>query len=312
MSERFLVTGAMGCIGAWVCRHLVNDGVAVSVFDLSTDDRRLRQLIDDAQLEQIKRVRGDITDPAQVIDAVSGNTHVIHLAALQVPLCRATPSLGAAVNVTGTVNVFEAVKTHGLSHLSFASSAAVYGHPSNYDEAILSHGAPRLPETLYGVFKVANEDTAKVYWAENGVPSVGIRPYTVYGPGRDLGVTAEPTLALEAAVKGVPHHIPYGGRAGLMYASDVARVLIDAARADPVGGTTYSMRGDIVSISEFVDIAHEATGTNAITFGDDPLPFPDGTHDDALRQRLGEVAHTPLRQAIDETVEFFASGRVPG
>lgn len=312
MSERFLVTGAMGCIGAWVCRVLLNDGVEVSIFDLSTDDRRLRQLIDDEQLARIKRTRGDITDRAQVIEAVSGNTHVVHLAALQVPLCRADPTLGAAVNVTGTVNVFEAVKTHGVGHLSFASSAAVYGHPSNYEEPILGHDAPRLPETLYGVFKVANEDTAKVYWAENGVPSVGIRPYTVYGPGRDLGVTAEPTLALEDAVKGAPHHIPYGGKAGLMYAHDVARVLIDAARTDPDGGTTYSMRGDIVSISEFVDVAHEVTGTSLITFGEDPLPFPDGTHDDALRERLGQVAHTPLRQAIEETVEFFASGRVPG
>ncbi len=49
------------------------------------------------------------------------------------------------------------------------------------------------PATIYGVYKLANEGTARLYHAESGVPSVGIRPYVVYGPGRDQGMTAGPT-----------------------------------------------------------------------------------------------------------------------
>lgn len=308
MSEHFLVTGAMGCLGAWVCRLLVEDEAAVTTFDLSTDDRRLRQLLGDGQLVSVEQLNGDITDPRQVADAVAGKSHVIHLAALQVPLVRANPIIGAAVNVTGTVNVFEAAKQHGLEHLSFASSTAVYGQASNYVDDILKSDAPRIPETLYGVFKVANEDTAKVYWVENGVPSVGLRPYTVFGPGRDVGVTAAPTLALEAAVKGEPYHIPYGGVAGFNYAPDVARTFIAAARTRPDGGSTYSMAGDIVSVSQFVEVCHEVTGTSGITHGDDPLPFPDGLDDSPLRERLGGVPHTPLRESISQTAAFFSTG----
>ena len=308
MSEHFLVTGAMGCLGAWVTRLLLEDGASVTTFDLSGDDRRLRQLLSDDQLARFEQLRGDITEPAQVSDAVAGKTHVIHLAALQVPLVRANPVVGAAVNVAGTVNVFEAATQHGLEHLSFASSTAVYGRPSNYADNILKSDAPRIPETLYGVFKVANEDTAKVYWAENNVPSVGLRPYTVFGPGRDVGVTAAPTLALEAAVMGEPYHIPYGGTAGFNYAPDVARTFIAAARATPEGGSTYSMAGDIVSVSQFVEVCHEVTGTSGITHGDDPLPFPDGLDDSPLRERLGGVPHTPLRESISQTAEFFSTG----
>lgn len=309
-NEHFLVTGAMGCLGAWVCRLLIEDGAHVSTFDLSTDDRRLRQLMSDDEMSRIEELNGDITDPEQVLDVVAGKTHVVHLAALQIPLVRADPVVGAAVNVKGTVNVFEAVRHHGVEHMSFASSAAVYGNPSNYTENILKSDAPRVPETLYGVFKVANEDTAKIYWAEDGVASIGLRPYTVFGPGRDVGVTAAPTLALEAAVKGGSYHIPYGGVAGFNYAPDVARVFIAAARAEPDGGLSYSLAGDIVSVSEFVAVCHEVTGTARITYGDDPLPLPDGLDDTPLRERLGSVPHTSLRDAIAQTAEFFSSGMV--
>ena len=304
--ERFLVTGAMGCLGAWVVRLLLDSDADVTTFDLSEDDRRLRQLLSPRQLSAVDQVRGDITNFEHVKGALTDKTHVIHLAALQVPLVRAKPVLGSAVNVTGTVNVFEAVSQLGIEHLVYASSTAVYGHPSNYEERILGPDAPRLPETLYGVFKVANEDTAKVYWKESGVASIGLRPYTVFGPGRDQGVTAAPTLALQAAVAGEPYHIPYGGVAGVNYAKDVAETFVASVRTEPKGAASYSMAGDIVSMSDFVAVCHTVTGTAAITHGDDPLPFPDGLDDSPLHNRLGTVPHTPLHEAIAETAAFFS------
>jgi nucleoside-diphosphate-sugar epimerase len=298
----------MGCIGAWVTKLLLDDGADVAIFDLSSDDRRLRAIISAETLASIERITGDITDVDQVRLAAAGRTHIIHLAALQVPFCRANPSVGAAVNVTGTVNVFEAAKHHGIPHLAYASSMAVYGHPRNYSEAILPPDALRLPETLYGVYKVANEDTAGIYWQDDDVPSVGIRPYTVFGPLRDQGVTAQPTLAIEAAVGQEEYHIQYGGVAGFQFAPDVAKVLTMAARTPPGGAEVYSLTGDIVSVAEFVDIVSDVTGFDGITHGDDPLPFPDGADDTQLRERLGEVPHTALPDAIAETAAFFERG----
>ena len=284
---------------------LLDDGADVAIFDLSTDDRRLRAIIDPDALSTVERIAGDITDIDQVREAVAGRSHVIHLAALQVPFCKADPPVGAAVNVTGTVNVFEAVKDHGVEHVTYASSMAVYGHPRHYDVAVLPPDALRLPETLYGVFKVANEDTAAIYWQDHQVSSIGIRPYTVYGPLRDQGVTAQPTLAIEAAVRGEEYHIGYGGTAGFQFAPDVARLLTMTARAEPAGADVYSLAGDIVSMDDFVGVVEDVTGSREITHGDDPLPFPNGAEDGPLRERFGEVPHTPLREAVGITAKFF-------
>ncbi len=60
-SEHFLVTGALGCIGAWIVHRLVQEGVPVVAFDADTDVRRLRLLMDDAQLSRVTFVNGDIT-----------------------------------------------------------------------------------------------------------------------------------------------------------------------------------------------------------------------------------------------------------
>src|ERR1700716_1820923 len=155
------------------------------------------------ELAAVEYVRGDITD----LDAVEGVlakrriTHVIHLAAMLVPLAAADPPRGALVNVVGTVNVFEAVKRRGLPGLAYASSAAVYDRA---DGIRVAEDADGHPINHYGVHKQANEGAARIYWQDDHVASVGLRPHIVYSPGRDHGMTAGPTLAMVAAVRGEP------------------------------------------------------------------------------------------------------------
>ena len=155
MSEqRYFVSGGLGFIGAWVVRNLVRAGTPTTVFDISGDSRRLRPLLSDEELAQVHFVAGDITDPAVVEAALrdSGATHVIHLAGLQIPFCRADPALGAGVNVVGTVNVFEAARQARLRRVVYASSTAVYGPKESYPPGPLAPDAPHLPSTLYGVY----------------------------------------------------------------------------------------------------------------------------------------------------------------
>src|SRR5690242_5125595 len=132
--ERFLVTGALGCIGAWVIRNLVREGIPAVVYDLGGSQHRLRLIMSDDELACVQFIKGDVTDLAAVESAVkdTGTTHIIHLAGLQVPFCKADPSLGARVNVVGTVNLFEAAKRTGIKHMVYASSIAVYGQSEDY------------------------------------------------------------------------------------------------------------------------------------------------------------------------------------
>src|SRR5216684_1341405 len=64
MEERFLVTGALGCIGAWVVRNLVQAGAPVAVFDLASDPHRLRLMMSPEEVARVRFITGDITDLA--------------------------------------------------------------------------------------------------------------------------------------------------------------------------------------------------------------------------------------------------------
>ena len=81
----------------------------------------------------------------------------------------------------------------------YASSSAVY-NASDPSPAPETGGTS--PSTLYGVSKLADEGIARVYRADAGVSSIGLRPYVVYGLGRDQGMTSGPTAAMLAAARG--------------------------------------------------------------------------------------------------------------
>jgi UDP-glucuronate 4-epimerase len=320
--ERFLVTGALGCIGAWTVRQLAREGVRVVAFDLGRDPRRVVQITDADELDHIEFVTGDITDLPMMERALDEYdiTNVIHLAALQVPFSRADPPRGAGVNVTGTVNVFEAVKRRGagMAPVVYTGSIGMFS-PSDVDPVTgrLEEDADAHPGNHYGVYKLANEGSARIYWADSGVPSVGLRPMTVYGAGRDQGMTSSPTAAIAAAVLGVPFQISFGGRTLFQYAEDVARVLILASRSAPDGARVFNLGGSDVSLVEWVEAieatVHEAKGL--ITVAPTELPFPSAIAHDRLAE-LGDVPVTPYRDAIGATADIYrrlaADGRLVG
>jgi UDP-glucuronate 4-epimerase len=309
--ERFLVTGALGCVGAWTVRELVREGTPVVGFDLGRNTRRLAQILEPDQLERVPLVAGDITDlPAleRVLDE-HGITNVIHLAALQVPFSRADPPLGAAVNVVGTVNVFEAVRRRGSieAPVVYAGSIGMYS-PSDVNPVTgrLEEDAEAHPGNHYGVYKRANEGNARIYWADSGIPSVGLRPMTVYGVGRDQGMTSSPTVAIAAAVLGRPFEITFGGATVFQYAEDVAKTLLLASRAEPDGARVFNLGGDAVAIADWVT-AIEASVPEAaglITVARTELPFPAAIAHESLAA-LGSVPVTPYREGIAASAQIY-------
>jgi UDP-glucuronate 4-epimerase len=303
MSERFLVTGALGCIGAWATRRLVREGVPVTTFDLGADRRRLELVMTPDELAGTEHVVGDITDLA-VLERVLDEheiTNVVHLAALLIPLVRADPPRGTYVNVVGTVNVFEAVKRRldRITGVAYASSAAVYDIA---DGTRVTEDVDGHPVTHYGVHKLANEGTARVYWLDDGVPSIGLRPYIVYGPGRDTGLTAAPTLAMEAAVRGEPYHIGFGGISQYHYAPDAAAAFVSASRACRQGAVAGNLGGPPAHMGELVAAIEAAVPESAgtITFDDVQLPIPEEFVAEAHPAPV-----TPLEVGVRETVEHF-------
>ncbi len=304
----YLVTGSMGCIGAWVLKHLTGRGEKVVATDLATDPVRPRLLMTEEQLAGIDWQTLDVTDTEAVKRLVDseGVTRIVHLAGLQIPFCRANPPLGAAVNVLGTVNILEAARSAGVKGISYASSLAVLGQADHYPDLPVPDNAPRLPHSLYGVYKVANEETARIYAADWGVGSVGLRPQCVYGIGRDQGVTADFAKAILAATIGRPFHIRFGGLIALQHASDVAHAFVACADAEASEAHVFNQRYDVVQVADFAATISALIPDAEITWETDAeFPFPSDLDDSGLRGFLGDLRHTPLRDAVAFDIERF-------
>lgn len=303
----YLVTGAHGFIGAWVVKRLLAAGQHVVIFDKSADPHRLRLIMDEDEIARPVVLEADITEGTAVSDLVEKHqvTHIIHLAGLQVPTCRANPRLGAMVNVVGTINVFEAARNSGgrVRRVAYASSAAVFGKS---DDAVTESAAGGM-NTHYGAFKQCNEDNARVYFLDNGLSSVGLRPLTVYGTGRDTGMTSDPTKAMKAAVVGRPFHIRFGGKTDFLYVADCADAFIRAAESDLEGAHVFNLHGETIDVSAVVKEIEAAipAAKGTITVDPTPLALPPQLDDSAIVRALGDIPHTSLAQGTRETVERF-------
>jgi len=314
VSERFFLTGALGCIGAWVTKTLVERGDVPVVFDRAGDRRRLADVIDAADLERVVFVEGDVTDGDAVRRAVeeSGAGRLIHLAGLQVPFCKASPADGVRVNVLGTVHVFEAARAVGAERVVYASSAAVYGFEE--DAPAPDEGAACDPATHYGVFKRANEGNARVYFADDGLSSVGLRPLTVYGVGRDQGMTSGPTTAMKAAVLGRPFTIGFSGATDFHYVADTAAAFVGCADRAPEGAHVFNLHGDTVEVADVVARIEELVPEATISVAGAPIPIPPELDGGAIERAVPDLPHTALADGVRETLERFralhAAGRL--
>jgi nucleoside-diphosphate-sugar epimerase len=307
---RVLVTGAQGCIGAWIVKQLVEQSIDVVVYDLDPEPRRLSLI---ASQEQIKRVAietGSIEDTARVKALVrdGGITHIVHLAALLIPVCQAHPVKGGLVNVVGALNVFEAARDAGRPvRVVYASSAAVWGPEEAYGDRVLTESDVLLPNTHYGVFKQANEGNAHVFYARNGISSVGLRPWTVYGVGRDSGLTGDPTIAAKAVVLKQPFQIRVTGFMDMQYVEDVAATFIQALLADLEGAHVFNLSGEIVDMDALIRMFDELRpgAARLLTAAGATVPVAHKLDSSQLHKLIPGIPRTPLKEGLERTLNHF-------
>jgi nucleoside-diphosphate-sugar epimerase len=312
------MTGGYGCIGSWITKQLCEAGQEVWIYDLIEDTHRLDLLLEPAQKSAVHFVQGDVSDVDALVSAVGtvSATHILHLAGLLVPTCRANPILGAKVNVIGTLAVFEAARTHKaqVQRVVYASSAAVHGPPEPDSPGRLGDLVRLSPISHYGAFKVCNELNARVYWLDHGIASIGLRPWTVYGVGRDFGMTSEPTKAIKSVAVGRPYHISYGGTQDLQYAADVAATFARALSQPFEGADAFNLRGAVEPIerfmSAFCEVAPQAR--QLVSHGDRQLPIAPDLDEERLQRTLGPIPRTPLVDGIRETYRRFVDLRDRG
>ena len=170
------------------------------------------------------------------------------------------------------------------------------------------------PLSHYGAFKVCNELNARVYWLDHGITSIGLRPWTVYGVGRDFGMTSEPTKAIKSVAVGRPYRISYGGKQDLQYVATSPRRSFGRLDQPFEGADAFNLRGAVEPIERFVSAFCEAVpeARTLVSHGDRQLPIAPDLDDSRLEATLGPIPRTSLRDGIAETYRRFVALRDRG
>lgn len=309
-SPTVLVTGGCGFIGTWVVRELLERGRRVVVLDAGGRLARWKRVIG-PRSEHLPIVQGSLLDRELLARVFAEHhvTHVIHLAALLTPACQADPWESCRINVLGSVALFEQVRTAPLriQGFSYASSVAVFGDESDHLTGATGDG--NHPLTFYGAFKKSVELIADQYWRHFQIASVGIRPQVAYGPEREVGLTAGPSLAARAAVRGEPFCISYTGRVGYDYVEDVARALVRGALETPPGAHVVDLPGEAADVNEIITAitSLEPEAASRLSASGPPIPAHLPPDPRFIATLYPDWKTTSLAEGIRRTVEFYRS-----
>ena len=293
--RKVIIFGGCGFLGSWISKVLLQEKYDVTIFDLNIN-KDLINIIANTNIDKVKFIQGDITDLVQVQDILRKADQVINLAGLMTPDCSSNPILGAKVNILGSINVFEAAKKNNIKSIVYASSAGVFGIKDKFIP---------FPQTHYGAYKLAIEGVARAYFNENQISSFGIRPYILYGPGREVGGTAGVTLACKAAKQGLEYTVGFTGRAGFVYVEDVANLVQLYLKNPPTGAITININGISKDVEEFISIVKKNIPTAKIGFNDKPLRIVDEILGDEPNKFFKEFNYTTLEDGIKNTIDFY-------
>ena len=293
--KNILIFGGCGFLGSWITKALLKKNLKITIFDLRIKTDLLKILIGN-DLNKINFIEGDISDYEQVLKATEDMNYILNLAGLMTPDCSSNPSLGAEVNVKGSINVFEAIKKNNIKFLIYTSSGGVYGNEDKYNP---------FPETHYGAFKLAVEGMARAYFNESLISSVGLRPFVIYGPGREVGGTAGVTLACKAAKQNFEYTVGFSGKVGFVYVEDVTNLverLIDKA---PVGAITMNINGITTSVENFVSIIKKNIPDANVKFSGKPLSVVEEILGGEPSKTFKDFKYTSLDNGINKTINFY-------
>eukprot|EP01089_Gocevia_fonbrunei_P018590 TRINITY_DN6323_c0_g1_i1.p1 TRINITY_DN6323_c0_g1~~TRINITY_DN6323_c0_g1_i1.p1 ORF type:complete len:391 (-),score=95.97 TRINITY_DN6323_c0_g1_i1:32-1204(-) len=337
--ETYLITGGQGFVGGYVLKQLLEEKSGpkrIISLDWQKQDALLAQILTPSQISSVERVFGDIADTQFITSLIKDSQpdYIIHLAGQQIPTCRVDPIMGAKVNVLGTLNIFEGVKNFSADKtkcIAYASSAAIVGPQGDYPAGYsLKDDDKHIPRTHYGVFKTANEGNAKVYWWDHKIKSIGLRPFTVYGVGREIGMTSGPTKAVkyltmkhlglldEAKLK-QKYPISFVGKTSFNYVDDIANIFIKSVKSQPEGAPSVNIKGEVLDINEFLSISEKGFNahfkqnikiTEQVSVSGNELPFAFDFDETGLTQILksggqGDVPFTSLQNSLPRIFDQF-------
>jgi UDP-glucose 4-epimerase len=312
-----LVTGADGFIGSHVVEAVLSAGAKVRAFCLYTSfgtagwldgSTAFAAAVTDGRAEV---VLGDIRDPELVSRAVAGCDTVLHLAALiAIPHSYVAPRSYVDTNVTGTLNLLEAVRTHGVGRLVQTSTSEVYGTPESVP---ITETHPLRGQSPYSATKIAADKLCEAFALSFGTPVVTLRPFNTYGPRQSARAVIPTVLGQLLAGAETLRLGAVSPRRDFTYVTDTAAGFVRAAVADlPPGETVQLGTGRTYSVLEVVELCMKVTGRQADVVTDEERLRPAGSEVQVLlsdpskaAELLGWSPTVELEDGLRSTAEWL-------
>jgi UDP-glucose 4-epimerase len=308
-----LVTGADGFIGSHLVERLITDGADVRAFCLYNSNGSAGWL-DDSKIFQesgSEPLLADIRDPEAVRHAVSGVDIVFHLAALiAIPYSYLAPRSFVDTNVSGTLNVLEAVRTQGVAKMINTSTSEVYGTPETVP---ITESHPLRGQSPYSATKIAADKLCESYALSFGTPVTVLRPYNTFGP-RQSARAVIPTILSQLLAGATTIRLgAVSPRRDFTFVADTCDGFVRAAAADLEPGTVVQLgTGRTVSIGETFDMCRAVLGVDAEVVTDEQRVRPAGSEveilqsDPSLAQSLlGWTPQVSLEDGLAQTAEWL-------
>ncbi len=247
---KIFITGGAGFIGSHTVDACLQAGHDVTVYDIKPWSKAVNL---EKHGNAFTYIEGHILDNSHLEKSMEGHTHVLHLAAVvSVPRTIEDPLGTHAVNVTGTLNVFECARLVGSKRVVYASSAAVYG---NQTVLPITEDSVLLPESPYGAHKAMNDMYARIYNDSYQQSILGLRYFNVFGTRQDPHSPYSGVISIfSERVKSKKPITMYGdGSATRDFISvrDVARANLSALMSSEVGVCNIAS-GTETSLNELV------------------------------------------------------------
>tara|TARA_Y200000002_G_C22650805_1_gene651230 strand:- start:244 stop:1134 length:891 start_codon:yes stop_codon:yes gene_type:complete len=292
---KVVIYGGSGFIGAWITKLLLNNNFQITIFDKKIN-KDLLNLIIGKNVRKIDFVEGDILEYQAVLNTAKNSNILINLVGLMTPDCSNNPRLGNQVNIIGSINVFEAALEVKSKLVVYTSSGGVYGQKDKINP---------FPETHYGAYKLAIEGIARAYYLENKLNSFGLRPFVVFGPGREIGGTASISIACKAVAEDKEYKIEFGGKAGFVYVEDIAEIIMKILEDLPNGARVMNINGITEDVSNIVEFLNTFTTFRKITYNKKNLPIVGEILGNGPEEHLKNFNYTDIKNGLKKTISYY-------
>ncbi|OKI11704.1 NAD-dependent dehydratase [Streptomyces sp. CB03911] len=309
------VTGAEGFIGSHLVETLVADGhqVRAMVQYNSFSSFGWLETLDREVLDSVEIVLGDVRDPGSVNGLVKGTEAVYHLAALiAIPYSYRAPHSYIETNVTGTLNVLEAVRHLEIPRLVHTSTSETYGTAQTVP---ITEDHPINTQSPYAASKAGGDRLADSYHASFETPVVTLRPFNTFGPRQSMRAVIPTVIAQLAAGETVITLGDLRPTRDFTFVKDTAAAFrtVGTAPAETVVGKTFNAgTGGEISVGDLVTLVGKLMGVDVTVKEDEQRIRPANSEvmrlvADATRLRTatGWAPGHSLEQGLEQTIEFF-------